>query len=98
MVKCLGSSSCLAFGRIDLHRLVELVLDDFSRRRLDTIESYRWLLGGSLRLESLALNRDILLSACGEGLPHVLVPLILLIDQVIGGSYVVVSVRFEASD
>ena len=98
MVECLGSSPCLAFGRIDLHRLVELVLDDFSRRRLDTIESYRWLLGGSLRLESLALNRDILLSARGEGLPHVLVPLILLIDQVIGGRYVVVSVRFEASD
>ena len=98
MVKCLGSCPGLAFGSIDLHRLVELILDNFSRRRFDVIKSYRWFFGGSLRLESFALNRDILLSACGEGLPHILVPLILLIDQVIGGRYVVVSVRFEASD
>ena len=100
MFKCLGSSySSLGFGSSDLHCLIELVLDNLSCRRFDTIECNCWLFGGPLRLESLALSRDIvLLSARGEGLPHVLIPLVLLIDQVIGGRYMVMSVRFKASD
>ena len=34
----------------------------------------------------------------GEGLPHVLVPLIFLVDQVVSGSDVVVAISFKASD
>jgi len=56
-------------------------------------------LGSSLRVESLALLVGGFLRGVGrERLTHVLVPLALLVDQMVSGSDVVVSVGFKASD
>ena len=82
----------------DLHRLVQLILNDFPGGRLHIFEGDRRLFVCTLSLESVALRVQALLRASRERLPHVGVPLILLVDQVVGRRYVVVSVRFEAPD
>ena len=57
-------------------------------------------LRSSLRVKSFTLFfcSGILGRVSGESLPHVLVPLVLLVDEMVGGCDVVVSVSFETSD
>ena len=86
------------FRTSDLHCLIQLVLDDFSGRRFHIIERDRRLFRGSLRLESLALRRQIVLRSCRESLPHVRIPLVFLVYQVISRCYVIVTVSLEASN
>ena len=90
-----GLSSTPSFVLVsNLHCLVELVLDDFSRGRLDAIECDGCLFRGALRLKSLTLLCDVVLGASRECLSHVGIPLVFLIDQMVGGRYVVVTIRF----
>ena len=49
------------FLSIDLHGLIELVLDGLTCRRFHIVERYGRLFGGSLGLESLTLGREIVL-------------------------------------
>ena len=96
--RCHHAPGHLVLVRVDLHRLVELVLDDFARRRFDIFQRNCRLLGGALRLQPFALGRDVLLVSGGEGLPHVLVPLVLLVDQVVRCRDVVVAIGLQAAD
>ena len=76
-----------------LHRLVELILDGFASLRFHVVES--GLLGGPLRLKSLSF---VLVRVRGEGLPHVGRSLVFLVNQVICGCDVVVTVRLQTSN
>ena len=89
---------CLILVGVYLHGLVELVLDDFARRRFDIFQRNCRLLGGALRLKPFALGRDVLLVSGGEGLPHVLVPLVFLVDQVVRCRDVIVTIGLQAAN
>lgn len=82
----------------NLHSLVKLVLDNFSRGRLDTIECDGWFLRSALRLKSRTLLCRRVLSASRECFSHVSVSLVFLVYQMVCGRYMVVTVRFETSD
>ena len=56
MVKSLSASSGLILSSIDLHCLVEFILDDLTRRWFDIIESYGRFFRCSLRLKPLTLG------------------------------------------
>jgi hypothetical protein len=82
----------------DLHRLIQLILDDFSGRRFNIFEGNRWLFRSALGLKSVALRSYVVLCSSRESLTHVSVSLVLFVYQVICGSDMVVSIGLEASD
>ena len=88
----------LRFLLIYLHRLVEFFLNNFSRWRFYIFEcDWLGLLRGSLGVESFTFL-IIITFMCWESLTHVSIPLILLIDEMIGSCDVIVSVSFKTSD
>lgn len=100
MLQRLSSSRpWLVLGRCDLHRLVEFILDDLTSGRLDILQCYSLFLRCALGLQPIAFGGYyVILNASREGLSHVLISQILLVDQVVRGRYMIVSIRFKASD
>ena len=82
----------------NLHSLVQLVLDDLAGGRLDVVQCDRRFLRSTLRLETLTLSLSVISCSSGECLPHVGVPLIFLVDQMVRCRDVVVAIGFETSD
>ena len=86
------------FLRIYLHRLVEFFIDDFPCGRFYIFKlDWLGLLGCSLRVEPFTFLITVI-RLRRERFAHVLVSLLLLVDEMIGSRDVIVSVSFEASD
>ena len=82
----------------DLQRLIQFVLDDLAGRGFHILKRDCWLFRGTLRLKSLTLRLWVVNGTSREGLPHVLIPLILLVYQMVRRCDMIVTVGLKASD
>ena len=72
-------------------------MNDLTRRRFHIFERNLRLFGSALGLKSVALRLQVVLGASREGLSHVGVALVFLVDQMVRCRDVVMTIGFEAS-
>lgn len=82
----------------DMHRLIQFIVDHFPCGRFHVVESDCRLFGSSLRLQLLTLGRQVVLCASRESLAHISITLVFLVNQMVRGRNMIMSVRLQASD
>lgn len=81
-----------------IHSLVHVFFNPFSSWWLDCIQIGRMRVRLSLTFQQITFRVITRFTLRAECLTHVCVTLIFLVDKVVGGGYLIVSVRFKTAD